>query len=63
VRSVSAYGQQYLTGKTEDTVACLRGPVNRGAEKEKDLELPEKGLQLFKAYKQCSLATRIGDDF
>jgi hypothetical protein len=25
-------------------LACLRGPVNRGAEKEKDPELPEKSL-------------------
>jgi hypothetical protein len=36
-----------LTGKREDTLACLRGAVNGGAEKEKDLELPEKGLYLF----------------
>jgi hypothetical protein len=27
-----------LTGKTEDTLACLRGAVNGGAEKEKDPE-------------------------
>jgi hypothetical protein len=36
-----------VTGKIEDTLACLRGTVNGGAEKEKDLELPEKGLYLF----------------
>jgi hypothetical protein len=36
-----------LTGKTDDTLACLRGAVNGGAEKEKDLELPEKDLYLF----------------
>jgi hypothetical protein len=27
-----------LTGKIEDTRACLRGAVNGGAEQEKDLE-------------------------
>jgi hypothetical protein len=27
-----------LTGKVEATLACLRGAVNGGAEKEKDLE-------------------------
>jgi hypothetical protein len=32
-----------LTGNIEDTLACLRGAVNGGAEKEKDLERPEKG--------------------
>jgi hypothetical protein len=36
-----------LTGKTDDTLACLRGAVNGGAEKEKDLDLPEKGFYLF----------------
>jgi hypothetical protein len=29
------------------SLTCLRGPVSGGAEKEKDLELPEKGLYLF----------------
>jgi hypothetical protein len=31
-------GGAVLTGKTEDTLACLRGAVNGGAEKEKNLE-------------------------
>jgi hypothetical protein len=36
-----------LTGKREDTLACLRGAVIGGAEKEKDLELPERALSMF----------------
>jgi hypothetical protein len=35
VRSVSALGRQYRPVKTEDFLACLRGAVNGGAEKEK----------------------------
>jgi hypothetical protein len=29
-----------VTGKTDDTLACLRGAVNGGAEKRKDREYP-----------------------
>ena len=33
VRSVSAHGVAISTGKTEDALACLRGAVSGGAEK------------------------------
>ncbi len=33
-----------LTGKREDTLACLRGAMSGDAEKEKNLELPEKSF-------------------
>jgi hypothetical protein len=29
-----------VIGKPEDNLACLRGPVNGGAEKKKGLDLP-----------------------
>jgi hypothetical protein len=37
-------------------------PFNGYTEKEKDLELPEKGLQRLKARKRCLLSACIGDD-
>jgi hypothetical protein len=43
-RSVSADGWVRRSIRAYSTVACLRGPVNGGAEKEKGRELPEKGL-------------------
>jgi hypothetical protein len=35
-----------LTGKTDDALACLRGAVNGGAEKEKDRVLHENVLDV-----------------
>ena len=35
-----------VTGKTDDTLACLRGPVSGNAEKEKDRVLHEKVLDV-----------------
>jgi hypothetical protein len=36
-----------LVYKTDDCLSCLRGPVNGGAEKEKNLDLPEKQATHF----------------
>jgi hypothetical protein len=36
------------------SLTCLRGPVNGGAEKEKDLEPPESGEKQLRSRRQVS---------